>query len=1556
MKRIVVCLLALALAAVVPFACTMPLSASGEENVIVNVYDAQGLGTYLETANVDIVLWNNVTFSDTVTVQCHSIDLNGYQLHYNSTLTLAEGLASFSICDSIYSASSETNTGSLTALNGVNIADASLIIESGIVAVSNGLCGSGDVTIYNGEVTVNGTVGVDGEDGKDGKDGVNEGTSPNGWGVYPTAGGDGHSGTDGTDGGHGIQVANLYMYGGNVSVTGGRAGNGGNGGKGGKGGNCISLSPVSGGDAGHGGDAGLSGAAIVVEETVVIYSGTLTATGGDGGSGGDGGNGGNCTIASDGDKAHSYSGDAGNGGDNSHGGEGILAKEVIVHGGTLLATGGNDGKAGAMGVIGDIIGCHCYRYSVYTGKSGVNGTFYGYGGAGINADTIVNGGSVAAVGGTNAAGIGGSGYAGATAATNVVITGGTVTAEGSTFDIGSGYDGTSHGTAATLEMTGGVLEFATYGRATNVSTPVFQNCTVTGAGAYQHEGTYNADGKFTVTVDDILVTPEDCVGYDAVTVTATVRVSRTSNLTTPAPRGHISFKLDGKEFTTAKLTNAVAADGVIAATATTEWIAVEGEHRLSAVYVSGTNDKYAADGTYAEASNIAAHEHDWNEEYTVDVPPTCTVSGSKSIHCRICDTRRDFAEVEATGHDYVDNQCQNCGVFLPLVVFKDYDGTVLGSEYYYLGDTVREPATPSRAMDNTYIYVFAGWDSEVTECDGDKVYTAVYNAIFREYTVTFKNYDGSLLSQETCHYGDVPTGPAAVPQKVADKRYEYTFAGWDTAVVPCNGNATYTALYDAEYVDYTVTFKNDNGVILSQTTYHYGDTVTVPARPSKAADVAYTYTFDGWDKLVTSVSGDAVYTATYKATPIEYTVVFKNWNGNILSTQTYRYGDGVIAPSNPTRMADNTYTYTFAGWDKAVTNCAGDETYTATYTSHYVDYTVVFKDWNGEVLSSATYHWGEDVMVPADPTRAADNTYNYTFNGWDKTVVSCAGNATYTATYSRRYNEYTVVFKNWNGEILSSRVYGWGDRVSAPATPQKEADEVYTYTFAGWDKTVVSCAGNATYTATYTPVYIDYTVVFKNWDGAVVSEKTYHWDEDVTVPADPTRASDDTYNYTFNGWDKTVVNCAGDAVYTATYTRSYVEYTVVFKDWDGETISSRIYYRGEAITVPPAPFKAADNVFTYTFGGWDTDVVNCAGDATYTATYVATYIEYTVAFKNENGTVLSEETYHFGDTVTEPATPQKDADEVYTYTFAGWDKTVVNCAGNATYTATYTRDYVDYTVMFKDWNGEVLSEKTYHFGDAVTAPNAPVRAADNTYTYMFDGWGANVVNCAGDAVYTATYVSAYINYTVEFKDWDGTALGSGVYHFGDTVTAPANPIRPYDDHYIYNFAGWNTVVVACEGNAVYTATYDKTAIAVASIAVTTKPNKVTYLEGEAFDPTGMVVMAYYNNDTHKVVTDYTFSGYDTTPGDKTVTVTYGDKSDSFTVTVKRDALLGDVDGSGTVDSTDARMVLQYAVKKIGASALNVEQADVDGNGTVDSTDARLILQYAVKKIDKFPAA
>ncbi len=89
-----------------------------------------------------------------------------------------------------------------------------------------------------------------------------------------------------------------------------------------------------------------------------------------------------------------------------------------------------------------------------------------------------------------------------------------------------------------------------------------------------------------------------------------------------------------------------------------------------------------------------------------------------------------------------------------------------------------------------------------------------------------------------------------------------------------------------------------------------------------------------------------------------------------------------------------------------------------------------------------------------------------------------------------------------------------------------------------------------------------------------------------------------------------------------------------------------------------------------------------------------------------------------------------------------------------------------------------------------------------------------------------------------------------------------------------------------------------------------------------------------------------------TETDMTLDYFYITRSEKSTISA---ATLGDVSGDGKIDSTDARMVLQYAVKKI--SSLPVQNAaDVDGNGHIDSTDARLILQYTVKKISKFPAA
>jgi UPF0755 protein len=67
------------------------------------------------------------------------------------------------------------------------------------------------------------------------------------------------------------------------------------------------------------------------------------------------------------------------------------------------------------------------------------------------------------------------------------------------------------------------------------------------------------------------------------------------------------------------------------------------------------------------------------------------------------------------------------------------------------------------------------------------------------------------------------------------------------------------------------------------------------------------------------------------------------------------------------------------------------------------------------------------------------------------------------------------------------------------------------------------------------------------------------------------------------------------------------------------------------------------------------------------------------------------------------------------------------------------------------------------------------------------------------------------------------------------------------------------------------------------------------------------------------------------------------------------ARIGDVNGDGGIDSSDARIVLQASVGKLALSTAKTEAADTDGSGSIDSSDARLILQYSVGKLSVFPA-
>lgn len=97
-----------------------------------------------------------------------------------------------------------------------------------------------------------------------------------------------------------------------------------------------------------------------------------------------------------------------------------------------------------------------------------------------------------------------------------------------------------------------------------------------------------------------------------------------------------------------------------------------------------------------------------------------------------------------------------------------------------------------------------GWINESGERLPVSNYYVVYTTaseetirrISKHYTVTWKNYDGTILeTDENVAYGATPTYDGATPTREADDTYTYTFSNWDSEISSVTGNVTYTAVF-----------------------------------------------------------------------------------------------------------------------------------------------------------------------------------------------------------------------------------------------------------------------------------------------------------------------------------------------------------------------------------------------------------------------------------------------------------------------------------------------------------------------------------------------------------------------------------------------------------------------------------------------------------------------------------------------------------------------------------------------------------------------------------------
>ena len=504
---------------------------------------------------------------------------------------------------------------------------------------------------------------------------------------------------------------------------------------------------------------------------------------------------------------------------------------------------------------------------------------------------------------------------------------------------------------------------------------------------------------------------------------------------------------------------------------------------------------------------------------------------------------------------------------------------------------------------------------------------------------------------------------------------------------------------------FSITWKNWNGDIIQtfgasevlddSYSVTYGTMAEfLGTNPTRPANIDYTYDFAGWTPALGPVTSDVTYTATYTQKPRMYTIIFQNEGGVEIERQFLTHNEVPVCENVPTKVGHTLV------WSPAIAAVVGDATYTATWLEEPpTEYAVTFFDYDGTTKLKPTDETPYMVAVGALPTPPADpagkpasasGEFTYVFDHWAPALeaVSATSAKSYTAVYREVAREYTISYFKEDGvtpnTTKASESLPYGATPTPPAVTKENPATGHTYTLV-WktlDETggIQTVMGHASYKPTYLDVLNKYTVTVKsNPSGACSSTGAglYDYNSSATI----TLAVND--GYTFTGWSdglegnntSRTITVTEDKELVANFTVAKPDYTIIWNNEDGSLIYS-IGQKANTATIftGAIPTKDATAEKTYTFYGWttrdneghniDTIKNGMTPKATAAATYYAYFNEtprkYTISWKNEAGTADIEVDYDqaYGATIEyNSATPTKNADADYSYTFDGWSET-----------------------------------------------------------------------------------------------------------------------------------------------------------------------------------------------------------------------------------------------------------------------------------------------------------
>ncbi|MGN1126811.1 MAG: Ig domain-containing protein, partial [Ruminococcus sp.] len=314
--------------------------------------------------------------------------------------------------------------------------------------------------------------------------------------------------------------------------------------------------------------------------------------------------------------------------------------------------------------------------------------------------------------------------------------------------------------------------------------------------------------------------------------------------------------------------------------------------------------------------------------------------------------------------------------------------------------------------------------------------TATLNVTVNDkFTVTFKNYDGTVISTQKYSAGETVVVPTETPVKPADQQYTYTFSGWDKDIVEIvNADATYTAVFKGTLNQYSVSVSYVNGTVTGcpADAVDYGTSVTLNAKANEG------YSFTGYYVGGTRVSSSSTYTFTVtgntdvvaKFTQLpgaELKVQVVGGTGlkvkiganGVETTQSIFYDNkdvktGQYVTLTPTGISGYDFLYWINDSGKIV---AYSEVYTFMFTgsvsltavySQVSDGVVTFMSGYNKINSSMCYGSAEEIKLPTPYAKSG-----YTFKFWSiDGTTECTASDIYTASLSGNVTVKAVYEEN----------------------------------------------------------------------------------------------------------------------------------------------------------------------------------------------------------------------------------------------------------------------------------------------------------------------------------------------------------------------------------------------------------------------------------------------------------------------------------------------------------------------------------------------------------------